>query len=300
MSDRSISLVSDLDRELRMERNKSLEILGRTSKRIIEYISKEINEINFVKLQINKEMTKSSIQIKKLVKKIETVILSILQAENKSFPFIFTDPADMLRTIFEIENSLPIGYRISVNYRRYDLLELYKSTSCNVATQQLKLLVICDFSISNKQDGFRMFEMFSIPFPVSNTSYFFQIENEFKFFGLSKDQTRYFLEDDNIEKRCNLKSIPLLCNHQFIIRSTQMNSCSLANYMENNALINKECQTKIIKENKILIQRIGREKYIITSLFKEEIRINFECKTEKNSKFTYIKGGYHGKTTTLR
>ena len=182
----------------------------------------------------------------------------------------------MLRTIFEIENSLPIGYRISVNYRRYGLLELYKSTSCNVATQQLKLLVICDFSISNKQDGFRMFKMFNIPFTVSNTSYFFQIENEFKFFGLSKDQTRYFLEDDNIEKRCNLKSIPLLCNHQFIIRSTQMNSCSLANYMENNALINKECQTKIIKENKILIQRIGREKYIITSPFKEEIRIHFE------------------------
>ena len=60
--------------------------------------------------------------------------------------------------------------------------------------------------------------------------------------------------------------------------------------MENNALINKECQTKIIKENKILIQRIGREKYIITSPFKEEIRIHFECKTEKNSKFTYIKG----------
>ena len=161
MSDRSISLVSDLDRELRMERNKSLEILGRTSKRIIEYISREINEINFLKLQIKKE-------IKKLVKKIETVILSILQAENKSFPFIVTDPADMLRTIFEIENSLPIGYRISVNYRRYGLLELYKSTSCNVATQQLKLLVICDFSISNKQDGFRMFEMFSIPLPVSN------------------------------------------------------------------------------------------------------------------------------------
>jgi hypothetical protein len=130
--------------------------------------------------KINKEVTKGSIQIKRLVKKTETVILSILQAENKSFPFIVTDPADIRRTIFEIENSLPIGYRISVNYRRYGLLELYKSTSCNVATQQLKLLVICDFSISNKQDGFRMFEMFNIPFPVSNTSYFFQIENELK------------------------------------------------------------------------------------------------------------------------
>jgi hypothetical protein len=133
-----------------------------------------------------------------------------------------------------------------------------------------------------------MFEMFSIPFPVSNTSYFFQIENEFKFFGLSKDQTRYFLEDYNIEKECNLKIVPLLCNHQFLIKSTQMNSCIIANYMENSALINKVCATKIIKENKILIQRIGTAKNIITSPFKEEIRIHFECKTEKNSKFTYI------------
>jgi hypothetical protein len=165
-------------------------------------------------------VTKSSIQIKKLVKKIETVILSILQAENKGFPFIVTKPADMLRAIFEIENSLPIVYRISVNYRRCGLLDLYKSTSCNVATHQLKLLVICDLSISNKQDAFRMYEMFSIPFPVSNTSYFFQIENEFKFFGLSKDQTRYFLEDYNIENECNLKGVPLIYNHQFLIRST--------------------------------------------------------------------------------
>jgi hypothetical protein len=39
--------VSDLDRELKMERNKRLEILGRISKRIIEDISRENNEINF-------------------------------------------------------------------------------------------------------------------------------------------------------------------------------------------------------------------------------------------------------------
>jgi AAA15 family ATPase/GTPase len=69
-----------------------------------------------------------------------------------------------------------------------------------------------------------------------------------------------------------------------------MNSCSLENYMENSALINKVCATKIIKENQILILRIGREKYIITSPFNEEIRIHFKCKTEKNSKFAYIKG----------
>jgi hypothetical protein len=59
--------------------------------------------------------------------------------------------------------------------------------------------------------------------------------------------------------------------------------------MENSALVNKMCATKIIKENKILIQRIGRSKYIIKYPFKEEIRTYFECKTEKNSKFTYIK-----------